>query len=313
MVSIEDSRGERMQEPGGEVTPLVSSTREPSPATRAAIEAWVRDVRSAKAVPAIEKAAGALLGDLLGDFGRTYTWNDVRNLPEKPDFRAMTDLAKRLRLVAEHLQERHGADQMMRVHHEGRGALWVSFEACSEDAAAEDDGTIRYEEAEVKLTRLGRLIYGRLPSPSRWGTPGLFPTLLMVVPFFVSLYLFYHALFTANAWMLVLTAAVLGNLIRPVFRILKLPVTQAHRVEWPYVKGPDRWGVIHTRTRLEDKPLFRIAEYKASCPICGDTVDLEPGRHQFTGRIVGECRSNPLEHLFSFDHTTGKGRWLFER
>ncbi|MHB9309940.1 hypothetical protein ACW0S9_08785, partial [Fusobacterium polymorphum] len=150
------------------MTPLVSSTREPSPATRAAIEAWVRDVRSAKAVPAIEKAAGALLGDLLGDFGRTYTWNDVRNLPEKPDFRAMTDLAKRLRLVAEHLQERHGADQMMRVHHEGRGALWVSFEACSEDAAAEDDGTIRYEEAEVKLTRLGRLIYGRLPSSSRW-------------------------------------------------------------------------------------------------------------------------------------------------
>lgn len=201
------------------MTPLVSSTREPSPATRAAIEAWVRDVRSAKAVPAIEKAAGALLGDLLGDFGRTYTWNDVRNLPEKPDFRAMTDLAKRLRLVAEHLQERHGADQMMRVHHEGRGALWVSFEACSEDAAAEDDGTIRYEEAEVKLTRLGRLIYGRLPSSSRWSAPGVYPTLVVVLPFFVSLYLFYYGLFTANHWLMVLSIAVFANLARAAFRL----------------------------------------------------------------------------------------------
>ncbi|WP_375244153.1 hypothetical protein [Sphingomonas parapaucimobilis] len=278
-----------------------------------AIEAWVRDVRSAKAVPAIDKAAGALLGDLLGDFGRTYTWNDVRNLPEKPEVRSMTAVATRLRVIAEQLQERHGADQVMRVHHEGRGALWVSFEACSEDAAPEGGGTIRYEEAEVMLTWLGRLIYGRLPSSSRLSAPGVYPTLVVVLPFFVSLYLFYHGLFTANVWLLVSAAVVFVNLVRPVFRILKLPVTQAHRVEWPYVVGPDRWGVIHTRTRLEDKPLFRIAGYKSSCPICGDTVDLEPGRHQFTGRIVGECRSNPLEHLFSFDHTTGKGRWLFER
>ncbi len=312
-MSIEDSRNEKMQEPGSGVTPLVSSTREPSSATRTAIEAWVRDVRSGKAAPAIEKAAAALLGDLLEDFGRTYSWNDVRNLPEKPEVRSMTAVATRLGIVAEQLRERHGADQVMRVHHAGRGALWVSFEACSDDVAAENDGTIRYEEAQVTLTRLGRLIYGRLPSSSRWATPGLYPTLLVVVPFFVSLYLLYHGLFTANFWMLVLAVGAFGNLARAAFRLMKLPVTQAHRVEWPYVTGPDRWGVLHTRTRLADKPLFRIAAYKASCPICGDTVDLEPGRHQFTGRIVGECRSNPLEHLFSFDHTTSKGRWLFER
>ena len=37
------------------------------------------------------------------------------------------------------------------------------------------------------------------------------------------------------------------------------------------------------------------------------------GASKFKGRIVGECRSNPMEHLFSFDHTTGEGRWLYER
>lgn len=300
-----------MQEPGSVVAALVAPSREPSEATRSAIEAWVRDHQSSRAVVAIEAAAGAVLNDLLEDFGRTYSWNEVRRLPGVPEFRSMTDLAKRLRVISGRLREQHGADQVMQVHHSGRSALWLSFEVPPEPAP--DASGIVYTERPVEMTWLGRLIYGRLPSRSRWSAPGVYPTLLVTVPFFLSLYGFYHGLFTANAWLVVLSMAIFANLVWVVFHRLSLPVNQAWRVEWPYVRGDGKFGVIHTRARSDGRPLFRLYGYEASCPICGDLVELEHGRHGFKGRIVGECRSNPMEHLFSFDHTTGEGRWLYER
>ncbi|MGT2516548.1 hypothetical protein ACVOMT_22225 [Sphingomonas panni] len=97
-----------MQEPGSVVAALVAPSREPSEATRSAIEAWVRDHQSSRAVVAIEAAAGAVLNDLLEDFGRTCSWNEVRRLPGVPEFRSMTDLAKRLRVISGRLWEQHG-------------------------------------------------------------------------------------------------------------------------------------------------------------------------------------------------------------
>lgn len=311
-MSIEDSRSERMQEPDDTVTSLVSPTRDPSPTTRAAMEAWVRDVQARQTSPAVEKAACAVVADLLEDFARTYTWNEVRRLvPSTVEFRSMTNVAARLRLVATKLREQHGADQTMHVHHSGREALWLSFE--TPQSATADGETIGYTEVPVELTRLGRILYGRLPSRSRWAAPQVYPTLIVVVPFLASLYFFYHGLFTGRAWLLLISTAVFGNLALAAFRLLKLPVTQAHLVQWPYVSGSGRFSVIHTRIKSEDRPLFRISGYSAACAICGDTVDLEQGRHAMKGRIVGECRSNPLEHLFTFDHTTGEGRWIYGR
>lgn len=107
--------------------------------------------------------------------------------------------------------------------------------------------------------------------------------------------------------------AVFASLAMSAFRMMKLPISQAHLVDWPYVKLDGRVSVIHTRVKRDGKPLFRITGYSAACPKCGDVVDLEPGRYGMKGRIVGQCRSNPLEHLFSFDHTTAKGRWMYER
>lgn len=312
-MSIEDSRSERTQEPDDTVTSLVSPTRDPSPATRAAIEAWVRDVQaSPQTSPAVEKAACAVLDDLLKDCARTYTWNEVRKLVSSAvDVRSMPSVAARLRTVATKLREQHGADQTMHVHHNGREPLWISFDP--PQPAAVDGETIGYAEVPVELTRLGRIFYGRLPSRSRWAAPKVYPTLLVLIPFFVFLYLFYHGLFTGRAWMVVISMAIIANLTVAVFRLLKLPVTQAHLVQWPYVTGAGRFSVIHTRVKSEDRPLFRISGYSAACAICGDIVDLEHGRHAMKGRILGECRSNPLEHLFTFDHTTAKGRWIYSQ
>lgn len=174
-MSIDDCRSESLQEPTTAVTPLLSPTREPSSLTRTAIEALVRDIQSAQAAVAIERAACAVLADLLEDFGRTYTYREVCLLPGAADVRSMPAVAARLRVIADRLVEQHGADQVMQVHHTERTALWVSFEVPR--STSTDEGSISYDELPVMLTRLGRAVYGRLPSTSRWAAPMVFPTL----------------------------------------------------------------------------------------------------------------------------------------
>lgn len=51
-----------------------------------------------------------------------------------------------------------------------------------------------------------------------------------------------------------------------------------------------------------------IKVYSAKCPICGSKVHLRKGGLAHWGRIIGECDLNPVEHIYSFDHTNLKGR-----
>ncbi len=50
--------------------------------------------------------------------------------------------------------------------------------------------------------------------------------------------------------------------------------------------------------------------YEGKCPICKNTVDVEKGKRQNKGRLIGYCNESPREHVFSFDHVTKKGRLL---
>jgi len=54
--------------------------------------------------------------------------------------------------------------------------------------------------------------------------------------------------------------------------------------------------------------VVRMLRYTAKCPICGGKVTIEKGRRLHRGRLVGECNRNPIEHLYSFDYTTLKGK-----
>ena len=61
---------------------------------------------------------------------------------------------------------------------------------------------------------------------------------------------------------------------------------------------------------------LHLVRYVADCPLCGaqrqglSAVRLDSGRIEFYGRIVGRCRHAPNEHVWSFDHITGRGRFL---
>lgn len=55
---------------------------------------------------------------------------------------------------------------------------------------------------------------------------------------------------------------------------------------------------------------LNIKVYSAKCPICESKVHLKKGGLMHWGRIIGECDLNPVEHIYSFDHTNFKGHSL---
>lgn len=55
---------------------------------------------------------------------------------------------------------------------------------------------------------------------------------------------------------------------------------------------------------------LQLVVYQAECPICSNEVDIEAGKYEHKGRLIGTCNESPLEHIFSFDHVTKKGKLL---
>jgi hypothetical protein len=55
---------------------------------------------------------------------------------------------------------------------------------------------------------------------------------------------------------------------------------------------------------------LNIKVYAAKCPVCESKVHLKKGGLMHWGRIIGECDLNPVEHIYSFDHTNLKGHNL---
>lgn len=67
---------------------------------------------------------------------------------------------------------------------------------------------------------------------------------------------------------------------------------------------------VLVRRSEDSKNVVRMLRFTGTCPLCGGLVEIEKGRGQLRGRFVGKCGRNPVEHLFSFDHTLRRGRWL---
>lgn len=62
--------------------------------------------------------------------------------------------------------------------------------------------------------------------------------------------------------------------------------------------------------REGDDRVIRMVRYTGKCPACGGLVEIQRGKYQFQDRYVGTCDRNPLEHIYSFDHTLKCGRNL---
>lgn len=76
------------------------------------------------------------------------------------------------------------------------------------------------------------------------------------------------------------------------------------------------FGVLQELVSLfDDKNQFlrkevRLVKYIARCSICDETVYLHKGEPEYRNRIIGRCKGNPVEHLFTFDKVTLIGKPL---
>lgn len=52
---------------------------------------------------------------------------------------------------------------------------------------------------------------------------------------------------------------------------------------------------------------IRVSTFSATCPICKSRVDIEQGSGPYKHRLIGKCLTAPMEHQFTFDHSTLKG------
>lgn len=57
----------------------------------------------------------------------------------------------------------------------------------------------------------------------------------------------------------------------------------------------------------EHVPVISLVVYRAECPVCGSPVYVDRGAGIYKDRLIGKCVYSPVEHIYSFDHTTRKG------
>ena len=117
-----------------------------------------------------------------------------------------------------------------------------------------------------------------------------------IVNLFLSL-----AAFSVILWLAFTPFARLFNwriIMAPTFLIaLKELNVQMEIVREPYPK-PGSSGTI------------RLIRYAGACLICHAKVELSEGGKEFPDRLIGRCRENPAEHVYSFDRFTCRGRNL---
>lgn len=62
----------------------------------------------------------------------------------------------------------------------------------------------------------------------------------------------------------------------------------------------------------DDVGELAFVRYTATCPRCGGSVAIHPGRAVFADRLIGRCRRSAREHVFSFDPVSRVGRPLLD-
>lgn len=54
----------------------------------------------------------------------------------------------------------------------------------------------------------------------------------------------------------------------------------------------------------------RLVRFTADCPVCGSTIQLQPGKPDQNLPLVGRCLESPRAHVYSFDRMTLRGAYI---
>lgn len=105
--------------------------------------------------------------------------------------------------------------------------------------------------------------------------------------------------------------AVFWHTLGPLFRLL----------EWRIVMAPTslvalnelnvQMEIMRESNSVPNSPgTIRLVRYSGTCPLCTAKIELANGGKEFPNRLIGRCRENPGEHVYSFDRFTCKGKSL---
>lgn len=93
-------------------------------------------------------------------------------------------------------------------------------------------------------------------------------------------------------------------LVWPLYRLVDQKIVMAPAI----LQMTSRFYHVLVIRREGERKVVRMLRFNAICPLCGGEVEVQEGRRVLRGRYVGECGSNPVEHVFTFDHVLKTGQ-----
>lgn len=141
------------------------------------------------------------------------------------------------------------------------------------------------------------------------------PILILICGFGLFLNVVYgQSSYAIAYWVLFVGfVTVLGLMFIPFYEANMLRIAMAP--QWllkVYQLNAQIESIKSDRIRPNGKPYRRLqlVTYEGKCPKCGNLVEIEKGKRNYKGRLIGICNESPREHRFSFDHITQRGLHL---
>lgn len=111
----------------------------------------------------------------------------------------------------------------------------------------------------------------------------------------------------------IFTATYIGRLILPFYEAnnLRIAIAPQWLMNISQVTAQIE-SVKLNKVRKNGRPYRKLefVIYEGICPICNNPVEVERGKRQFKGRLIGVCNESPREHIFSYDHVLKSGKHL---
>ncbi|WP_441002639.1 hypothetical protein [Pseudocolwellia agarivorans] len=186
----------------------------------------------------------------------------------------------------------------------------------SNNESTKDSNSIRYEPVKlpkpnwfakpfmsIKLTSWRLFIYAAIP----------LITLLLGCALFVQSFITPSTSELVIFVLFIIIAIYVGKLIFPFYEANHLRITIAPQWLMRFSQLTAQIESIKLDKKRKNGRSYRRLEfviYEGKCPICNNIVEVEKGKRQFKGRLIGICNESPREHVFSFDHVTKVGFML---
>jgi hypothetical protein len=103
----------------------------------------------------------------------------------------------------------------------------------------------------------------------------------------------------------------IGAAINPIIRLLDWRIVMAPAGLVALKELNVQMEITRENQTFSSSPgTIRLVRYASTCPLCHAKIELDDGRKEFPNRLIGRCKENPAEHVYSFDRFTCRGRSL---